>query len=138
MAVVDLRLDPTERELRWFAPLLLLFFGVVGAIARFGFDAPTAARALWGVGVVLALVYTAVPPWRLSIYRGWVRATYPVGWVVSHVVLAGVYYLVMTPIGLVSRMVRRDPLTRQFDREAETYWVERSRTPETRRYFDQF
>lgn len=138
MAVIDLRLDPTERELRWFAPLLLVFFGVVGAIARWGFDAAAAGYALWAVGGLLASLYAAVPAWRLSIYRGWIRATYPIGWLVSHVVLAGVYYLLITPIGLLSRVVRRDPLTRRFDREATSYWVARKTRFETKQYFDQF
>ena len=36
--------------------------------------------------------------------------------------LALVYYLVLTPIGLVSRLVR-DPLRRRFDARAASYWI---------------
>jgi hypothetical protein len=36
--------------------------------------------------------------------------------------LAVVYYLVVTPVGLLSRLIR-DPLRRRPDRKASTYWV---------------
>ena len=32
------------------------------------------------------------------------------------------YYLVVTPIGIVSRLVR-DPMTRSWNGRADTYWV---------------
>jgi hypothetical protein len=34
------------------------------------------------------------------------------------------YYLVLTPIGLVSRVVR-DPLARRWSRHAASYWIHR-------------
>ncbi len=138
MAIIDLRLDPTPRELRWFGPLLALFVAVVGGIARWQFDAPAVSVVVWSGGGLLAAVYLSVPPSRLLIYRGWIYATYPIGWVVSHVVLAAVYYLVVTPIGLTMRLVGRDPLRRRFEREAETYWIERRRETDTNGYFRQF
>jgi hypothetical protein len=33
-----------------------------------------------------------------------------------------VYYLFVTPIGLLSRVVG-DPLTRRWNRNADTYWI---------------
>ena len=138
MAVVDLRLDPTDRELHWFGPLLALFAGVVGAIARWQFDAPSVSAALWTAGGLIATFYLLVPASRIVIYRGWIYATYPIAWVVAHVVLAAVYYLVVTPIGLAMRLIGRDPLSRNFWPEAETYWIARRPRRETSQYFRQF
>ena len=137
MAVVDLRLDPTDRELRWFGPLLALFFSAVGAIARWQFSALPLSVALWIAGGLIVAVYLVVPRSRLRIYRGWIYTTYPIGWTVSHVVLAAVYYLVVTPIGLAMRLAGRDPLNRRFERGCKTYWTPRVRR-ETSRYFRQF
>ncbi len=44
------------------------------------------------------------------------------GAVVRRVLLALVYVLLVTPIGLLSR-VTHDPLRRRWRRRAETYWV---------------
>ena len=65
-------------------------------------------------------------------------AIFPIGWVVSHLAMAAVYYVAVTPIGLVMRLVGRDPMERQLDRERATYWVERTRDGDADRYFRQF
>ena len=67
-----------------------------------------------------------------------VAATYPIGWTLSHLVMAIIYYLVLTPIGILLRLVGHDPLCRSFEPTRQTYWVER-RPPEHKgRYFRQF
>jgi hypothetical protein len=65
-------------------------------------------------------------------------AAFPIGWVVSHVMLALIYYGVMTPIGLVMRLLGRDPLKRKLDRSADTYWEPREPIANSKRYFQQF
>ena len=58
---------------------------------------------------------------------------------VSHVVLALVYYLVFVPIGLLMRLFGYDPMKRGFDPEAATYWTARDpKASEPKRYFRQF
>jgi hypothetical protein len=44
---------------------------------------------------------------------------------VSPLVLGLVYFSTVTPIGLVLRVLGKDPLRLRFDREAESYWIER-------------
>jgi len=41
----------------------------------------------------------------------------------TYVVLTVTYYLVLTPMGLLMRLFRRDPLNLRFDPDAESYWV---------------
>jgi hypothetical protein len=61
---------------------------------------------------------------------------FPIGWTISHVLMAD-YYLVVTPIGLIMRALKRDPMQRAFDRQAEA--VDRPPKDEnTGRYFRQF
>ena len=64
-------------------------------------------------------MYYAIPNVRRLLYLGWMRVFYPIGWVVSHLLLAIVYYLVLTPIGLVMRLFGGDPMHRGFDRSAK-------------------
>ena len=58
---------------------------------------------------------------RMSLMVGWTAAVFPIGWVMSYVLLGGVYFLVLTPIGLAMRICGRDPMQRKFDRQAKTY-----------------
>ena len=88
--------------------------------------------------VELDLVAYAVPPLRRPLYLGWMYVAFPIGWVISHVVLAIVYYLVFTGTGLVMRLLGRDPLQRRFEPDAQTYWVEHRPGEDLARYFRQF
>ena len=72
------------------------------------------------------------------VYLGMIYATLPIGIVVSYVILAATYYLVLTPIGLVLRLCGYDPMQRRFDREAKTYWVPREEEAKMDHVFRQF
>jgi hypothetical protein len=37
-----------------------------------------------------------------------------------------VFYTTVTPIGLVRRLLGKDPLRLRWDRDAVTYWIERN------------
>ena len=79
------------------------------------------------------------PVFMRLVFLGMSYAAWPIGFVVSHVILALVYYLVMTPIGLVMRLFGYDPMTRKRDSTGGSLWIERStsdRGPES--YFRQF
>ena len=62
----------------------------------------------------------------------------PIGWVVSHVLMAIAFYGVITPIGLLLRLAGRDLLEQRLDREAKSYWQPRRPVTDRRRYFRQF
>jgi hypothetical protein len=63
------------------------------------------------------------------------RLTFPVGWVLSHIILDVAYLAVIAPIGSVLRLFH-DPMQRRFDRKANSYWIPREQ-PERTRYFRQ-
>jgi hypothetical protein len=123
MAMIELGREPSRRELNLFGAMLLAVAGLAGALVRWRFDASTAALAIWSVGGLLALLHLAFPVLRRPIYFGWMYVTYPIGWVISHAILAVIFYLVITPTGLLLRSIGWNPLQRGFDREAETYWT---------------
>lgn len=65
--------------------------------------------------------------WRAGrwLLAGWSILTRPLGWLVSHLLLALVFYLVITPLGLVRRLLHRDPLALRFEPGLSSYWTER-------------
>jgi hypothetical protein len=79
----------------------------------------------------------AVPPVRRPKFLAWMYAAYPIGWVVSHRVLAIIYFGLLTPIGTLMGVFGYDPMARRFDRAAASYWVERGRNRDPARYFRQ-
>ena len=139
MSVVQINKNPTRRELNQFGFIWLGFLALFGVIAYFKFDSPLAARWLWVAAVVVPIVGWLVPAFMRLVFLGMSYLAWPIGFVVSHVVLAVVYYLVLTPIGLATRLFGYDSMKRKFDPDADSYWIERSAdVVDSKRYFRQF
>lgn len=139
MALVDLKRDPSAREVRQFARLWLPGFCTLFAVwAALRWQSWGAAAAFLGVAASGALLDWSRPGWMKALYVAWMWAAFPIGWTVSHLLMATIYYLVITPIGLMMRLLGRDPLERRFDRGAETYWTRRDPAPHASQYFRQF
>ncbi len=138
MAMIELKLDPSKRDLNMFGLMLVGFVALLGGLIWWKFESLRAAQYVWGVGGVLAVVYFLAPPLRLPIYKGWMYAAFPIGWTISHIVMAATFYLVITPIGLIMRLVGRDPMHRKPDPSLTSYWTTYPQARDPKRYFRQF
>ena len=138
MAIIDINRNPSQRELMFFGAIVALFCGLVGLILRARFGLELASTIVWGVGAVVVAVFYAVPARRRSLYVGWMLLFFPLGFVLSHLVLGIIYYLAITPIGLIMRLLGRDSLHRKLDRSVDSYWVKRAPEVDSDRYFRQF
>jgi hypothetical protein len=137
--MISINWKPTDRELRQFAGIWFpLFWIIVAAVIVWRGGSWNVAGWIVGVATAIGIVGLFWPRVMRPIFVGWMCAAFPIGWVVSRLLLAGVFYLVITPLGLVMRAVDRDKLRMRFEREAKTYWTRRPPTPPVSRYFRQF
>jgi hypothetical protein len=137
MALLDINWNPGRRELKQFALLWIAFFGLVGAYILWAKPSWPTTYVLWGVAS-LGIVGYILPRAARPIYVLWMALAMPIGWCVSHLLLLSVYYLVVTPIGLLMRLFGYDPMNRRFDRSATSYWTNHDPSAEPARYFKQF
>jgi hypothetical protein len=139
LALVEINWQPTRTDLRVFGFGLAVFCAVIAGICyqidgRFG----VLEGSLAAIAALAVITSVFAPAWLRRVYFVFVVVAFPIGWVLSHVLLAAVFYGVFTPIGLVMRLLGRDPMQRRFDPNAESYWVPHDppRSPED--YFRQF
>jgi hypothetical protein len=113
-------------------------------------DAPGLRRFALTTGAIVVLLFGGLLPWLLGaawplwpwiaggalaawglvapatlgpVYQGWMRFGLLLGRVTTPIVMGAVFFLVVTPVGLVMRALRRDPLARRFDAAATSYRV---------------
>ena len=135
--MIEIRHDPSDRDLRFFGLALLAFFALLGGILRYHLGPNPVSKGLWITGAVVVALYYVIPGLRRPVFLGWSYITYPLGWFLSFLVLLLTYYLVLTPIGWLRRLARGDPLARTPDADRASYWEERE-SSDSDRYFRQF
>ena len=138
MGMIEVKKDFTKRELLWFGPLMALFAGIIGWVAINKYEANRVAYGIWSVAAVLIVLYYLIPPMRKPTYIAWMYAVMPIGWVMSHLLLGAIFYLLVLPIGILMRLSGYDPMRRKFDRSAETYWIAREARQDKKSYFKQY
>jgi hypothetical protein len=136
--MISIDWNPSRRRLRQFGVLLVLFVGLIAFWQWRGGMPGVVAGSMVGVATILTAIGWFVPAVLRFIYVTWLIAVSPIGWVISHLVMAAIFYLVLTPIGFIMKLIGHDPMQRRFDPAAKTYWKRRPEQVDSRRYFRQF
>jgi len=138
MAVVKINWNPDKNVLGQFAEFGMFFLGLVAAPLMVYRENMTAAVVFWAAAIALRALSLIKPSWVKPVFIALSVVTWPIGWVISHVALAIVYYGVFTPLALVFKLIGRDAMTRKFDPDAETYWEAYNPDTGPARYLRQF
>lgn len=138
MSIIAVNHHPSSRQLHQFGFLWLVVFGILGALSWFKSGNHDAGLLLWSTALLVPIAGWIFPSFMRIVFLGLSYAAFPIGFVVSHVILALVYYLVFTSMGLLMRVFRYDPLERSFHLGRESYWTPRAEKVETKQYFHQF
>jgi hypothetical protein len=62
---------------------------------------------------------------------------FPLGWLVSRLLLASVFYGLITPMGFVFRLIGRDALALRSHSGQNTYWQPKPMPDDVRSYYRQ-
>ena len=113
---------PDAAELRRFAIAMLIGFTVLGLLSlwRAG-GIGTASIVLWSVGVVLASA-AFVPGLGKVAYLAVYLPTSIIGYVVSNVILALMFFLIITPLGIILKLMGKDLLQQRRQKDT-TQWT---------------
>ena len=145
--MIQIDLEPDESTLRQFGWIAVFGFGFLALLAWnewliFAMGLGDARSGVAGVFVLLAflagsfsLVY---PKANLPIYLGLTIVAYPIGFVLSYVILGSLFYLMLAPVGLFFRLTGRDLLNRRFEEGRESYWLDARPERPKESYFRQF
>ena len=126
--------NPDATELRRFAVAMLIGFAVLGLLAAWRAGGiSTGAIVLWSTGVVLA-VAAVVPKLGRLAYLAVYLPTSIIGYVVSTVILTLMFFLVITPLGILLRLLGQDLLQQQRQKR----WTPVTRVKTEDSYYRQF
>ena len=88
---------------------------VLIGVYQFARGRPTAGVWMTSVGALLAALGTFAPAALNVPSRVWWRVSHALGWVNSRVLLSVFFFAVLTPVGVIFRLIGRDPLSQKPD-----------------------
>ena len=96
---------------------------------------PTVVAIFAGIAAVLTLIGLLVPVASRAFHRFWMGIAAVLGYINSRILLSLLYYGVFAPMGLVRRLMGRDPMKRRGSPQS-SYWVRREYTRQTKGQFE--
>jgi saxitoxin biosynthesis operon SxtJ-like protein len=125
-----------RKQLRSFG---LMVGGVFALIALWPVLLRGGDPRLWAAILAILLVIPAllIPGSLRGVYKGWMALGQVLGWINTRIILGAVFYLVVTPIGLLRRLLGKDPMGKKLKSKDDSYRVLRTpRSPShlTRQY----
>jgi len=130
--LIDEQKTATDSELRSFGLLTGALF-----VAIFGLAFPALRHHRfpawpWVIAIALAIPALVYPRSLYYVHWIWTRIGIVLGWINSRIILTLLFFVVILPMGLLMRAFGRDPISRKFEPDAETYRVpSRKRARET-------
>lgn len=129
--------QPDARELRRFAIAMLIGFFVLGLLSAWRAKGiGTSSIVLWSIGAGLA-VAAFVPKLGRIAYLAVYLPTSIIGYVVSNVMLALMFFLVITPLGIILKLMGKDVL-QQKRQKHKSQWSQIKGTKTEDSYYRQF
>ena len=110
-----------NKELREFG----LISGLI-VLVVFGFILPIVrhhALSVWPYIIAgILCIWAIVAPGTLSyVYHIWMRIGLVLGWIQTRIILGVIFYFIVFPMGLISRLFARNPVLRGFEPNLSTY-----------------
>jgi hypothetical protein len=93
---------------------------------------PVCAAVLAATALVTASIR---PAWFRGFYRGGMTVSFQIGQVIGKILLTLMFFLLVTPLGLLLRLFGKDLLSIRKDPHAETYWQDHKSSCEFDRMF---
>lgn len=108
---------------RSFGIVFTVVFAVIGVLPLIGGNAPH----WWSlaVAVLLLIVAFSTPKLLAPLNRIWTRFGLLLHRIVNPLVMAFLFFLVVTPIALMMRLFGKRPLHLKMEPDAPTYWISR-------------
>ena len=114
----------TRKELKEFGLTIGIILIILGAVGLWrGKDI---AIYFLGIGILFITLGITLPSILKPLQKVWMGFSVVVGFFMSRVILCILFYAVLTPMGLITKLLRKDILDQSIQKEKNSYWHDRS------------
>ena len=114
-----------KKELRKFGITVGVVLVLIGFAFQLIWDNYTIYMVLGIIGAFLIFFGILIPAALLPVQKAWMILAVVLGFIMTRVILSILFYLIVTPIGFVAKIVGKDFLNKKIDKTKKTYWHKR-------------
>lgn len=119
--IEDLKnIKSTKKELKEFGLTIGIILVILGLVALL--RNKDIYPYFLTVGIVLVVLGLTFYKILLPLQKIWMGFSVIIGFFVSRIILTILFYVVLTPIGIVIKLLGKDILDERIDKEKESYW----------------
>jgi hypothetical protein len=116
-------LDCSNKAIRKFLAVILL---VLGFLVFWLFRHDFTRLASFFAGFSAYFVFGLFKPGAMVFaYRLWMTLALVLGWLVARVVMILLFYLMLSPFGIVARLLKKSFLDTGFKADKSSYWIKK-------------
>jgi hypothetical protein len=131
---MKLNKNPSPEEVRRFA-FVWMFVAAAMASLLFWRHHTVGAKILWAASGVVGISGMAIPSIAKTFYRIWMSLAFAINWIITHLLLGLIFWLVLTPIALLFKVTGRDALRlKKLPSGQESYWLDHDRVEDLTSY----
>jgi len=80
------------------------------------------SQIFFGVGAIILLTTITIPVILKPVYSIWMVFGIIIGWIMTRIILSLLFYIILTPIGLVLRLFGKQVLELRWNKSEQSYW----------------
>lgn len=118
------QINSSKKELQKFSRVLGIAFIILGLLLWYSDGRLHPSPFI--ISFVLLIVGLLFPFLLLPLHKFWMGLSIILGFISTRVILTIIYYFVLTPIAVISRMFGVDFLDEKIDKQKHSYWLKKA------------
>ena len=120
-------LDTSKKQLKNFGIVVGTILLIIGIWIFF--KSGSIFSYIFGIaGLILIIGGLIFPKNLLKIYKFWMGIAFALGWLVSRIILVFLFYIIVTPIGLIARLFNKKFMDIDYKQKGDSYWIPKSKS----------
>jgi hypothetical protein len=118
-------IDTSPKKIRDFGIVFFVVFALLGGVLLY--KGRSSGYACLALSVVFIVLGRWAPGLLRPVQKAWMALALLLGFFTSRLILCILYYCVVTPIGVIMRLLGKDLLDQRWEKEASSYWIKKDR-----------
>lgn len=127
------KIDLSKNSLKKFGITMGIAFFIIAALLYFRHK--QAVQLIASISILFFIGSFLRPLMLKPVYIFWMKLAFILGWVNTRLILLAVFYLVLTPIGILMKIFKADLLDLKIDKTKDSYWKRVEKSTDYQRQF---